>query len=280
MNTNLIRTIFLTFGLVALLSGCQEEIDLKLDQENYSKLVVEAFLNDHDDTQRVVLKYTAPYDSHEPCPPVTGAEVWVTDGNHTIYFPEFTPGIYEAHGWHGTPGRTYTLHIVCSGKHYQATSTMPRGFHIDSVGVTPFLHGLPANLPHYQLLVYGAEDPEPNQFYIFQYQKEGRWNDTLMSWSFLSDFAMNGKYLEGAPISIIESYKEQFEVKVRALSVEKEYLLYIDQCIYNYMPNMFFSPPPATVKGNISNGALGYFVATAVSVSEPLVIRKEDHWLK
>lgn len=280
MNTNFIRTIVLTLGLVALLTACQEEIDLKLDQEKYSRLVVEALLDDHSDTQRVVLKYTAPYDSHQPCPPATGAKVWVTDGSQTTHFPETSPGIYEAHGWRGTPGKTYTLNVISNDRHYKATSTMPQRFTIDSVGVTPFPYGLPANLPHYQLLVYGQEDPEPNQFYIFQYEQDGCWNDTLMSWSFLSDFALNGRYLNGVPISIIDSDLDQFETKIRALSVEQEYLLFIDQCIYNYMPNMFFSPPPATVKGNISNGALGYFVVASVSVSKSVTIRKEDHWIK
>ncbi len=132
-------------------------------------------------------------------------------------------------------------------------------------------------MPHYQLEIYGKEDPEPDQYYIFQYAKNDVWNDTLLSWSFFNDFAANGKYLNALPVNVIDTDVEVFDVQVRALSVDQDYLLFIDQCIFNYMPNMFFSPPPATVTGNVSNGALGYFYAASVSVSRKIVVERKHY---
>lgn len=261
-----------------LITSCEEEIDLNLDSEAYSKLVVEGWITDNSDEQVIKLTMTAPYDSNKPCPPAIGADVTVYDGEVYYEFIETEPGLYIASNFRGRQGVRYFLTIVHESKTYEAVSEMRKKFPIDSLTVEVFPFGMPADLPHYQLYVHGQDDPEPNQFYVFQYAKNGVWNDTLMSWSFLSDFAVNGKYLEQTPISIIETYSDVFEVEVRSLSVEQEYLLFIDQCFYSYMPNMFFSPPPATVKGNITNGALGYFAAASVSVSKKITVRRDDHF--
>jgi len=263
-------------AFIVALTGCEDEIDLKLDQEQYSKLVVEGWITDHQDKQSIKLTRTAPYDSNEPCPPVTGATVTVDDGNALYPFYETAPGLYENNSFRGVPGKTYRLKITIDKESYQATSTMPNGFVIDSVHVEKFHRGYPAHLPHYQLLVFGQENPQPDQFYVFRYARNGVWNDTMLSWSFLNDFAINGKYIQGAPATVIESTCDEFDVMLSVASVEQEYLQFIDHCIYSYMPDMFFSPPPATVTGNVTNGALGYFAAASVSVSQPLTIRKRD----
>jgi hypothetical protein len=261
---------------LCLMVSCSEEIDLKLDNEQYSKLIVEGCIRDDVDEQRIQLKKTAPYDHNEPCPPATGAIVEVFDGQHHYLFSEVTPGIYTAKNMKGESGKKYTLTIHYKDQEYSAVTEMKRGFPIDSIGIGKFHYGAPADLPHYQLRVYGQEDSEPYQFYIFQYAQNDRWNDTLMTWSFLNDLACNGTYLKGVPINVLGTYDDEFEVQVRAIGVEQNYLHFIDQCIFNYMPNMFFSPPPATVTGNISNGGLGYFYAASVTTSEKRVVRKSQ----
>lgn len=279
MNNRVFHRVIMAIMMTAILTSCEEEIDLKLDSETGSKLIVDGWILDDSDEQTIRLHLTAPYDSKTPCPPATGASVTVFDGDKNYIFNEFEPGIYVASAFRGAPGKTYNLTIQYNHETYTATSTMKKGFQIDSLSVEIFPFGLPADLPHYQVYVYGQDDPEPDQFYVFQYAKNGNWNDTLFYWSFLSDLTINGKYVEKAPLSIIETYSDRFDLQLRSLSVEQEYLLFVDQVFYNYMPNMFFSPPKANVYGNISNGAFGYFAAASVSTSEKVTIRKNDHFL-
>ena len=273
------RLMFLLMTTI-ILSSCEEETDLRLDRDMTSMLIVDGWILDDRDEQTIRLLSTVPYDSNTPCPPATGASVHVSDGGRTWVFNESEPGIYSASGFRGEPGKTYNLEIIYNSEKFTATSTMKKSFQIDSLAVDIFPYGLPADLPHYQVYVYGQDDPEPDQFYVFQYAKNGNWNDTLFYWSFLSDLTINGKYVEKAPLSIIETYSDRFDLQLRSLSVEQEYLLFVDQVFYNYMPNMFFSPPKANVYGNISKGAFGYFAAASVSTSEKVTIRKSDYFLK
>jgi hypothetical protein len=268
-NFSIQRIVFIcfSFAVVILFSSCVDEIDLKLDNDAFTKLIVDGIITDDSYTQTILLKLTSPYDSDAPCPAATGAIVSVNDGYTTFLFTETSPGIYQNYDMKGEVSRTYSLIVEFEGKKYEATSIMSEGFPLDSIQLKDFPHGWPADKPHAEILVWGQEPLATNQFFIFQYAINGEWKDTLMQQGFFADFLGNGKYFDGVRIGIFDTYEDTVRVQVRTFSVDEQYFQFIDACIWNIMPNMFFSPPPANVKGNISNGALGYFRASSVRYS-------------
>lgn len=256
--------------MAIILNSCSEEIELNLDPEQYSRLIVQAKITDLYDTQTIILKKTSPYDSHEPNPSAEGALVTVSDGENTYLFTEEIPGTYKNLELKGQVGRTYTLNIEYDGESYSAVSKMHKTIEIDSLGFKRFNMGIPADKPHFTVMVYGQDCDTPDQFYMFQYAVNGVWNDTLLynSMAMYSDAVSNGEYLNGYNVAIIETYEKELEIQVRSLSINEQYFWFMDACVFNYMPNMFFSPPKATVFGNISNDALGFFLATSIRESE------------
>jgi hypothetical protein len=273
MKTNLLIAVI---SLMTLFTSCVKEIDLQLDSEMQSRLIVDGLITDNDSVQTVMLSMTSPYDSDKPCPPATGATVSVSDGASMFYFSETNPGIYQSSELKGKVGKTYTLTINYTGETYQATTTMHEGFPIDSIAVKKFPYGFPANLPHGEIFIWGQESPVPNQYYLFQYALNGKWNDSLITQGYYYDMLNNGKYLEEVSAGIFSTYDEDVTLRLRSISVDEQYFWFLDACIWNVMPNMFFSPPPANVKGNVSNGALGYFRACSVNYSETIHFKMKE----
>lgn len=264
-------------GIILLsATSCIDDIELNLDPEQYSRLVVQGSVTDSDSAQTVILTKTIPYDKHEPNPPATGAMVTIEVGGTGYPLEEVSPGYYESRDFIGQAGKTYVLNILHDDESYIASSTMHRGFEIDSIGFKNFTMGWPADMPHYEILVYGQDPPEPDDFFLFKYSIDEAWADTLYRWSIYTDIFNNGEYIEGESVAIMESRADSLEVQVMSMSIGEDYAWFINDAIFNYMPNMFFSPPKANVQGNISNGAFGYFLASSVRFSEKRMLHKTD----
>jgi hypothetical protein len=276
---NIMKRIALSIVIAALiLSSCTEEIELNLTPEEYSRLIVEGQVTDLYPTQTVVLRKTAPYDSNQPNPPAEGAFVTINDGNNTYLLSESSPGVYETDEFLGEVGRIYTLNIDYEEESYSAISKMHKTLEIDSIRFTDFPFGIPADLPHINVLIYGQDCETPDQHYLFQYSVNGNWDNHFIddAMAMYSDALINGSYISAYNIGVIETMEEVIEVQVRSLSISEEYVWFLDACTYNYMPNMFFSPPKANVQGNISNGALGFFNANSIIESDVYTIVVAD----
>ena len=260
-------------GIILLsATSCIDDIELNLDPERYSRLVVQGSVTDADSVQTVILSRTIPYDKHEPNPPATGAMVTIEVDGTGYPLEEVSPGYYESRDFIGQAGKTYILNILHEDETYTASSTMLQRFEIDSIGFKNFTMGWPADMPHYEILVYGQDPPEPDDFFLFKYSIDGEWADTLYRWSIYTDIFNNGEYIEGESVAIIESKADSLEVQVMSMSIGEDYAWFINDAIFNYMPNMFFSPPKANVQGNISNGAFGFFLASSVHLSEKTML--------
>jgi hypothetical protein len=271
------KGILLMTGVI-LLSGtsCVDDIELNLTPEQYSRLVVHGSVTDSDSAQTVILTKTIPYDKHEPNPPATGAMVTIEVDGTGYLLEEVSPGYYETRDFIGQVGKTYVLNILYENETYTASSTMHQGFEIDSIEFRRFLLGWPADMPHYEILVYGQDPPEPDDFFLFKYSIDGVWADTLYKWSIYADIFNNGEYIEGESVTIIESRADSLEIQLMSMSVGEDYAWFVNDAIFNYMPNMFFSPPKANVQGNVSNGAFGYFLAASVRYSEKTMLYRSD----
>ena len=131
------RNTLLPFLLLILIS-CEDIITPELPT-NDPILVVDAWLNNLNEQQKIILSSTQDYLDSTSSPSVSGAIVQVSDDQGNVFdFIESVPGEYV---WEptilknnlGDVGSSYTLNIQYDGKEIIAQSTMNRTSTIDSV---------------------------------------------------------------------------------------------------------------------------------------------------
>jgi len=95
------------------MTACTERIDVELD-DTYTRLVVDGqLLTDAESKQYVLLSETSSYFYNQPPPPVTGADVTISDedGNST-FLSEESPGVYMMpEGFSSEIGTKYGIDI-------------------------------------------------------------------------------------------------------------------------------------------------------------------------
>ncbi|MEG1909964.1 MAG: DUF4249 domain-containing protein [Bacteroidales bacterium] len=261
-------------------TACREKIDIHLDS-SYTRLVVNATFTNDTLAHTVVLTQTLDY--YEPSTTnlyVSGASVYITDGEQIYYLSEDSLhiGYYRTQPKVcGQVGKTYTLHIsnVDIDKNgimetYTATDVMPaitdkldsiRGVY--GIGMPPF-YMMNKNLG-WNILLY-ASDPPSKEYYVFILSINGHpYNDALVQYKRMPDDFTQGLYINGLALFFIEDSKNMTlkvgdTIGFEARSITAGYNQYIDD-VQNAVSSStpIFGSTPANVRGNISNGAIGYF---------------------
>jgi hypothetical protein len=268
---------FMTAIVSLLIISCVERINIQLD-DSYTRLVVDGKITTDTLSQTVVLTKSTSYYYNEPPPPVTGARLQISDGTDTYSLAESSPGVYRTDpSIFGVAGKTYTLNIelkepIGGYSDYSASSTIYPVSPLDSVSLD--FHPDWSENGIWEIKVY-VQDPPTKDFYRFMISKNGRsLTDTLDEWFVTDDRFFNGNYAYGAPIAYLrqdngdEVLKVGDTVAVEINSVGIDYANFIwDAQSEIRGSNPLFSGPPANVKGNISNGAAGFFAAYSASRS-------------
>ena len=273
-----IFNILIIIAMAGILGSCREKIDLKLDS-TYTRLVVEGSITDHAMAHTVVLTTTSDYLTTAPPPPVSGALVEITDGTQVYPLTETSPGIYQTDpSVKGMAGKEYTLtirgvDINGDGKDeiYTASEVMKPAWVIDSVVAEK---QKPLATPQlYKVNGWGLEPSTTGDCYMWNYWINGKLqSDTLYKSRFIDDTFVNGVYIPGLPIfdEIKAQPGDTILVETRGLS--RRYYDFIVTLMLETVWNQGGGAgPPANVKGNISNGALGYFHASGVSYNATIV---------
>jgi hypothetical protein len=147
---------------------------------------------------------------------------------------------------------------------------------VDSIGL--LFHPDWGNMGIWEVKCY-VLDPISEDFYRFMILRNGVMiTDTLSDWFVIEDKFFNGNYVNGAAIGFLdqESPEEMLNpgdiVTAEVHSIGKDYAAFIGEAQSElWGSNPLFSGPPANVKGNISNGAFGFFAAYAVTREETVV---------
>lgn len=129
--------IFSLFLASAIFSSCEDVINPTLESAE-PILVVDAWINNLPDSQKVILTRTQPYFENILPPAVSGALVTITDENGTVFnFVEEKPGEYvwvpTGNNVFGTIGLSYTLSVQTNSETFTAESKMGRVPVIDSI---------------------------------------------------------------------------------------------------------------------------------------------------
>ena len=247
----------------AILSSCEEVVDLKLDTAA-PRLVIEATIvwakGTTGSTQKIKLTTTTGYYDTE-IPVVSGAQISIKNSTNTTFnFVEIpNTGEYSCSNFVPKIGDTYTLTIVYKGETYTGTEIFQSLTPITRVeqnnegGIT----GKDIEVKAY------FNDPENvNNYYLYRYKYT---NEATISYSVDEDIYFQGN--EFFSNSSNDDLKTGDVVELLHMGISKQYYNYMNILIGNTGTNSGgpFQTPPTTVRGNIKNISnpnnfpLGYF---------------------
>lgn len=198
-------------------------------------------------------------------------------------------GFYKTSHLKGIPGITYFLNVSYNRNEYTASAYMPLVPAIDSIGYLLKKSEIVGKSDKYFPLLYFQEPQGITNYYLIQlnddiFAQSGYGNSTWQ-FSILSDTFLE-PYVNGLNVSTGYSpsgenyypvYGEGDSIYVELNSLTKEG--------YNYYKNLIdqfgndggaYKPTPASPPGNISNGGLGLFRASAVSESKTYISRTSN----
>lgn len=167
--------VFLFLLASVIFYSCEDVINPALENAE-PILVVDAWINNLPDSQKIILTRTQPYFQNILPPAVAGATVTITDEEGTVFsFLENKPGEYvwvpSGDGF-GTIGFNYTLAIQISGETFVAESRMGQAPTVDSITFfvqegNQFFDDL------YQAEFWAKDLAEPDNAYWVKFYKNG-----------------------------------------------------------------------------------------------------------
>jgi len=274
MNIKYIRyySIFLTILSASIFNGCQKVINVDLN-EAAPHIVIEGLITDKPGPYNVLISKSGSYFNQPVLPPVSGAMVIISDNAGTIdTLDELKPGSYFTSKTRGIPGHTYTLKVISENNEYTGTSTMHSHVRIDSLGLVKTLT---------QHLGFGGNTRSDINVSIHCY-----FNDPAEKNFYRIKVITNDSIRLGEYRLYDDQYTNNQEIDMRvagaaAGDTDIIELYSLDNQTYEYYrtledllnTNPIFGSTPANPNTNLSNGALGYFGASAVS-SKSLIITK------
>lgn len=282
------RYAMIIFGLLMLLSGCIERIDLDESLSGERLLVVDGLITDADEPYSVKLTYTSPTLQTYEGEPLIGAEVYITDeeGARADLFETGSGGEYltDPSTFRGQVGKTYQLHVVSpDGQAYVSLpETMPAVALIDSIyydlASQPYQSSLGTILQRWGVQFYLNTGSGNDRAAYYRWD----WRET---YSFIAPLTLpnqlivplcfrsgsQARYLNVASTEDLRSdriiKREINFVAKSGLQLQRRYSLLVRQYsmterAYRFWANVqqqqtdggsVFAPPPAPIPGNMSS---------------------------
>lgn len=282
-GVNAFRLVFIllvAFGAISFPS-CTEKIDIELD-DSYTRLVVDGAITTDTLRHTIKLSRSSSYFYNEPAPVVENAVVSISDGENLFSLTETSPGTYQTDdGVFGIPGRIYTLNIQLKeplGNHseYTASSTLYGVSELDSVGL--LFHPEWGREGIWEVKCYVQEPPTVDYYRFLIYKNMQLLSDSIPEWFVIDDKLFNGSYTNGASVGYLsqgnpnEGLRPGDVVTVEVNNIGEDYINFIWEVQSEVRgSNPLFTGPPANVKGNISNGAIGFFAAYSTTRKSAVV---------
>jgi len=272
------------FLLTAFFSSCTELIDIK-PSNSEPVIVIYGYLTEDNVHQTIRISVSSPYFEMQPNQPVSNAIVSIqSSDNQTFELVETAEnGLYcTRFPMAAVIGTTYHLSVQAdinqSGnlKLYEATTTMPRAFQIDTVEIkTMTIMGF----KHYNLYLYAQELPGNHYYYARAIINDTLMNSRISRAIVFSDYGIDGQYLDGFPLMQFEDSENNFfqgredqlryhfvkpgdKITFCISLIEKGFHDFLEQAQRERRgENPFFGGPASNITTNISNGGVGYFTS-------------------
>ena len=255
---------------ILIFSGCQKVINIDLNEAS-PHIVIEGLITNTGGPFSVKISKSGSYFDQPALPAVSGAEVIIADDAGTIdTLKEITPGIYLTSRTRGIPGRTYNLKVISENKQYNGTSTMHSHVIIDSLKLIKTqsqyfgFEGDNKNETHIEIHCFFS-DPGEKNFYRIKVIT----NDTVRN----SDYRLyDDQYTNGQLTELRVAHAESGDTtRVELFSIDRETYEYYRTLEDLLDSNPIFGSTPANPNTNLTNGALGYFGACAVSTKTIII---------
>jgi hypothetical protein len=274
------KYLFVLPLLILITTSCTERVDVELDS-SLTRLVVDGTITTDTTTHYIQLSTTSGYYYNDPPPPLSGAGLEITDDLGNVEnLTEMAPGKYATSPlFAAVIGRTYTLTIdlpneIDGHKIYTASSTVTPIYPIDSIGLVFQDWG---EKGFYEVTCY-YQDPPSRDFYLFNIFKNGEMlTDSIRNQFVSEDSFYNGNYTNGIGVGFLDQSKERQvlhygdTVTFQGCNISEAYYNFVVEVqTETGFQTPLFSGPPANVKGNISDGAIGFFAVYSVAYSSTI----------
>jgi hypothetical protein len=255
--------------IALLLIGCQKVINVNL-VEAAPSLVIEGLITDSVGPYIVKISKSGSFFNQPILPPVSNATVVISDNTGIRdTLKEKLPGIYFTSKVQGIVGRTYSLVVISENISYSASSTMPRHVNIDALVLKKgqsqgIFGGHGQNETRVDIHCLFSDPIDKNFYRIKVYTND---STSVENYKLYDDQYTNGE----------ETDLEVRRVNVGDVSIVE--LISLDKFTYDYYltlrdllhANPIFGSTPVNPTTNLTNGALGYFGACAIS-SKAIII--------
>jgi Domain of unknown function (DUF4249) len=274
------RSLIIFIISILFLTSCEKTVLLDLRQTP-SKVAIEGLITDKENGQYIRITNSLGFYDNESAPRITDAVVSVSDdlgNNYTfVHNPESKPaleGVYfPATPFVGQVGRTYKLTVDINGERYEGEDYLGSIITMDSLSydIDQEEFDDPEDPGYfYAVKMYAKEPQDEENFYLFKFFR----NDTLVLDSetdiYYTDDEAIGENIDG--IEAPGFYRLKDTVTVHSYSLSRQaFVFYNDLSTLLNNDGGMFSPPPANSRNNLSNGALGFFQASAVDVSSVII---------
>lgn len=277
MRRNITYLILLLLMLASTLNSCTERIDIELE-EGSIKLAVEGYIAPNDNKNYIRLTESANYFANEPAPTISNAVIELNDGTNTFMLQEdaLQPGMYMfPDTFNAIQEHTYDVKINLAEEvggylDYTSSAYMPRlSDDIDSISVE-----YNTNFEFWMVRLYALEPPGPDYYMFNALRNDTLITDTISDVSIVDDELFDGNYMNG--VTVMGFGKDDLtpgdKLTLILSNISEDYYNYIIEVQSELNPNVpIFSGPPANVRSNINNGAVGYFAAYPSAFSSTIV---------
>jgi len=187
-------------------------------------------------------------------------------------------GFYKTQNLVGIPGRTYYLTIISEGKEYHAIDYMQPVPDIDSLGYIKKVMEKDGQ-EYFIPLLYFSEPQDADNYYLIQTHENIL--SRVLSWSFWEFSIISDEYLQpyvnGLNVSLganprgfeYPRYSEGDKIYLALSSLSKSAYEFYEILLKQFESDGgAYKPSPASPPTNLSNGALGFFRASATGEKE------------
>lgn len=275
------RTILLLLIVGLFFTACDEPYILKTDEDR-SRIIIEGLVTDIPGKHYVKVSRSTGFYETGLTPRITNAVITVSDESGNTYdFVHNPRGHADSSGYYlptvpfaGIHGQTYSLSVSIDGEIYEGKDQLNRVTPIDSLSYRidederedPEEDG-----KFYEVLIYAREPQETADFYLFKFYR----NDSLKTENetqiYFTDDEMLGEEIDGISSPIYFAPGDKAKIEIYSLS-RTAFVFYSDLQALLQNDGGLFSQPPSNSRNNLTNGAFGYFQASAVQEKEIVIV--------
>lgn len=253
------KLLFPFLIIIFILSSCKEDIVVKL-KDSEPRIFIEGFVTYGNGPFQVKVRKTNDFQDNNPYKGISNAFVIIKDDQGQLdTLKEVAEGIYETQRLQGIDNRTYSLQVQTNGTSYEASCFMPAYHGYDTLFYEYLEESTSVQEAGYYVSTIGHEPPGLGNYYRINVYK----NDSLFDGPadyFISDDA----FIDGNIIYnklFFFKFEKGDTAKVELQNISGPHYFYLLSLVKQLNTGGPFAPPSDNVKGNISNGALGFFGA-------------------